>query len=391
MSNKVKVLRILNRFNLGGPVYNASYLSKYLESDFETLLIGGQKLEDEENALFIPESMDLKPIIIPEMTRSLGIFSELKAYKKITEIIDSFKPDIVHTHASKAGALGRIAASRTGVKHIVHTFHGHVFEHYFGPLKSNLVRTTERYLANKTEAIIAISNKQKIDLVERFRIAEEEKVHVIPLGFDLDKFKVNIQDKRKKFRERYHLKDDDIAIGIIGRLAPIKNHDLFIEVVSEIKKERANIRAFVIGDGEIKQSLIEKTKKTGLTTEGENADVVFTSWFKHIDQILPGLDIVTLTSLNEGTPVSLIEAQAAQKPVISSDVGGVRDIIGKDCGLLFKSNDSSDFKNCLITLISNLELRNKMGQKGGIWAFSNFTANRLANDVKKLYIELLNQ
>jgi len=391
MSQKIKILRILNRFNLGGPIYNASYLSKYLEDDFETMLIGGQKLEEEESALFIPESLGVQTHIIPEMTRSVGILSDLKAYRHISNIIESFKPDIVHTHASKAGALGRIAASRAGVKHIVHTFHGHVFEHYFGSLKTSLVKSTERYLAKKSQAIIAISETQKIDLVERFKIAESEKVHVINLGFDLERFHENNEEKRKLFRQKYVLKEDDIAIGIIGRLVPIKNHDLFIQAIAELKKEHSHVRAFIMGDGNLKMSLKEKAHKLGLTTESENADVVFTSWIKQVDQVLPGLDIVALTSFNEGTPVSLIEAQAAKKPVISSDVGGVKDVIGKDCGLLYASNDLTALKNCMEQLISNSKLRDEMGQKGYEWAFSKFTAQRLANDIKKLYIELLNQ
>jgi glycosyltransferase involved in cell wall biosynthesis len=390
MSEKPKVLRILNRFNLGGPIYNASYLTKDLANDFETLLIGGQKLEEEESALFIPQSLGIEAIEIPEMTRSVGLISEIKTYRRISEIIRQFKPDIVHTHASKAGAIGRMAASRNGVKHIVHTFHGHVFEHYFDPVRTKLVIGSERFLAKKSQAIIAISDKQKMDLVEKFRIAPADKVHTIPLGFDLERFKLHVEEKREKFRNKYGLKEGDIAIGIIGRLAPIKNHPLFIRVFADLKKNHPAIRAFIIGDGNLKHELKEQCRSLGLTVDGDRADVVFTSWIKRIEEVIHGLDIIALTSFNEGTPVSLIEAQAAGKVLISSNVGGVRDVVYRDSGLLFKNDDASDFRKKLNSLILSTD-KVQMGNIGKEWVFSRFGRQRLANDVKKLYLNLLNE
>lgn len=391
MNSKIRVLRILNRFNLGGPVYNASYLTKYLENDFETLLIGGKELDEEESALYIPQSIGIQPIVIEEMVRSVGLISEIKSYFRIKKIIKEFRPDIVHTHASKAGAIGRLAAINSGVKIIVHTYHGHVFEHYFGRIKSRIIQSIERYLASKTQAIICISEKQKNDIVVRFNIASTEKVHVIPLGFELTKFTENRDTKRKVFREKYHLTESDIAIGIIGRLAPVKNHKLFIEAFADVKENFRNVKAFIIGDGAIKKELENLAQSKGLSTSGTDSDIIFTSWIKQVDEILPGLDIVALTSFNEGTPVSLIEAQAAGLAVISSDVGGVSDIIGVNCGMLFESNNKKDFVKKLSLLLSDHGLRKKMGDEGGKWALSKFTADRLADDCKKLYLDLLNR
>lgn len=389
MISKPRILRILNRFNLGGPVYNASCLTKYLENDFDTLLIGGKKLDEEENALYIPQSIGIQPIVIEEMQRTIGLISEIKSYFRIRKIIKEFKPDIVHTHASKAGAIGRLAAIHSGVKVIVHTYHGHVFEHYFGKIKSKVIQSIERYLATKTQAIICISEKQKNDIVERFNIALSKKVHVIPLGFELTKFVENRDAKKHVFREKYNLTEDDIAIGIIGRLASVKNHKLFIEGFAEMKESILNIKAFIIGDGVIKKELESLAQSKGLRTSGTDADVIFTSWIKHVHEILPGLDIVALTSFNEGTPVSLIEAQAAGVAIISSDVGGVSDILGENCGLLFESNNKEDFVKKLHLLLSDHELRKKMSDNGSKWALSNFTAGRLADDCKKLYLDLL--
>lgn len=198
-----KVLRILNRFNLGGPTYNAAYLTKYLAPDFETLLVGGAIDEHEESSMHITDRLGLTPLIIPEMKREISPFNDYKAYQTIKKIIKDFKPDIVHTHASKSGLLGRMAASAMQVPVIIHTFHGHVFHSYFGKAKSEIYQKLERYAAQKSSAIIAISEKQKHELCNIYRICTPEKTHIIPLGFELDKFNTNKEEKRSLFRKRW--------------------------------------------------------------------------------------------------------------------------------------------------------------------------------------------
>ena len=188
---KIKVLRIINRFNIGGPTYNATFLTKFLSDDFETLLIGGLPEENEANSLHILEKYGVEPILLPEMKREPNLKSDRIALKKIKTIIREFKPDIVHTHASKAGALGRRAAVSCNVPIIVHTFHGHIFHSYFGKIKTALFKNIERYLARKSTGIIAISEIQKKELCEIHKIAPKGKTTVIPLGFDLDIFQEN--------------------------------------------------------------------------------------------------------------------------------------------------------------------------------------------------------
>ena len=182
-----KILRIINRFYLGGPTYNVAYLTKYLAPEFETLLIGGEKEEDEGSSTFILEKLGINPLILPEIKRDLNFSNDLAAYNKIRRIIADFKPDIVHTHASKAGALGRLAAANMKVPIIVHTFHGHVFHSYFGKMKTAFYKNVEQYLAKKTTSIVAISLLQKKELVETYQIASENKVKIIPLGFNKNK------------------------------------------------------------------------------------------------------------------------------------------------------------------------------------------------------------
>ncbi|MFM8241809.1 MAG: glycosyltransferase, partial [Crocinitomicaceae bacterium] len=248
---KIKVLRIINRFNIGGPTYNATFLSKFLSEDFETLLIGGLPEEGESDSLHIPRSYGLEPLLIPELKRQPNFFSDRKAMKKIKEIIREFNPDIVHTHASKAGALGRKAAIDCKVPVIVHTFHGHVFHSYFGSFKTQIFKFIERRLAAKTNGIIAISALQKKELCDQYRIAPENKTTVIPLGFDLQKFQVHQQAKRAKTRQEFGIHDNEVAIAIIGRLSLVKNHSFFIDVIANLHvRTTKKIKVFIVGDGE---------------------------------------------------------------------------------------------------------------------------------------------
>jgi len=394
-----KILRIINRFNLGGPTYNAAYLTKYLSNDFETMLVGGVKDEAEGSSEYIVRNLGIEPIIIPEMRRSLNPANDLITYRTISKLIKKFKPDIVHTHASKAGTVGRLAAIRNKVPVIVHTFHGHVFHSYFGSSKTNFFINIEQGLASQCTKIIAISDKQKEELSMTYKIAEPEKFEVIPLGFDLLRFQEDIDKRRTKFREIYNLDSDEIAIGIIGRLAPVKNHALFLKAISQVKKgTNKKIRAFVIGDGELMEELQGLCTSLNLdwyrsyNGNRKKATVTFTSWIKDIESAYPGLDIVAMTSLNEGTPVSLIEAQAANKSIISTNVGGIENIVIPDkTATLTKNNSISDFSEKLKILVENEELRRTYEKNGWAHVKQKFHYTRLVSDMENLYYRLLKQ
>jgi len=391
-----KILRIHNRLITGGPSLNALYLTKYLSTQFETLLVVGEKEHHEQNAYFLAEEMGIKPILIPDMGRSIHPVKDYKAYKKVQEIIKEFKPDIVHTHSAKPGAVGRLAASSLNVPAIIHTYHGHVFHSYFGKLKTNFIINTERFLAKKSHALIAISDQQRNELVEDFHIAEQTKFKVIPLGFELKKFSENQDEKRKKFRKEFNLEDDVIAIGIIGRLVPIKNHNLFLEGIDYLLRTTSKkIKAFIVGDGETRKALENKAHQLNIPVSHDhdpNASLTFTSWRNDIDVINAGLDIIALTSRNEGTPVSLIEAQAANKPIVSTRVGGIGDIVlENETALLSDINDSASFRENLLRLVDNDELRNWFNKKGADHVQKKFSVERLADDMSNLYFELLDK
>ena len=407
-----RILRIINRFNLGGPTHNAAYLTKYLSSDFETLLVGGSQEETEEGSHHILRSMGVEPLILPELQREVAPWRDRGAYRRIKELIKEFKPDIVHTHAAKAGAVGRLAASELGVKAIVHTFHGHVFHSYFGPLRTALYKNVERFLARRSDRIIAISDKQKSELVEEHRICNADKVSVIPLGFDLIRFQQEMESKRKLFRRVYGVADDEIAIGIIGRLVPVKNHALFLEVIAEVSRHTGRrIRAFVVGDGEQRQELQHRVQELGLSQaagpyfnghgfgHGVNgspvvpsATITFTSWIKEVDIVNAGVDIVMLTSLNEGTPVSLIEAQAANRPVVSTRVGGIENVVLPDrTAFLSESGDRDGLIEQLMRLVEDDTLRKRMGQEGWDHVRDRYHYTRLVSDTEALYRTLLDR
>jgi glycosyltransferase involved in cell wall biosynthesis len=393
-----KVLRIINRFNLGGPTYNAAYLSKYLAPEFETMLVGGAKDDTEGNSEYMAHNLGLNPVIIPEMKRALSLSQDYKAYQKIKKIITEFKPDIVHTHASKAGALGRMAAYNLQVPVILHTFHGHVFDAYFSKLSSTFYKNIERYLAKKSTRIIAISEIQKYDLAHKYSICREDKIVVIPLGFDLLKFQDNIIRKRELFRKQYAIESDEIAIAIIGRLVPIKNHDLFLNAVKYVsERTQKKIRVFIVGDGESRQSIQDKATELELSfsekTEDSNKNLItFTSWIKDIDRVIAGVDIIALTSLNEGTPVSLIEAQAGNKPIVTTNVGGIENVVipGRTA-LLCENNNMADFSENLLKVIEDDNLRLKLSTEGWQHVKEKFHYTRLVGDMKNLYYQLLKQ
>lgn len=390
-----KVLRIINRLNLGGPTFNVALLTKYLSAEYETLLIAGVKQESEASSDFIVHDLGLKYVLVPEMKRSINPFQDIFTYLKLRKIIREYKPDIVHTHAAKAGTLGRLAAYHANVPVIVHTFHGHVFHSYFSRWKSKLFILIERYLAKRTSGIIAISDKQKFELSSTYKITPAANIRVIPLGFDLSRFQENILEKRKAFREKYFVSDDEIAIGIIGRLVPVKNQALFLRTAALLKNTEKKLRFFLIGDGQDRNSLLYLCKELSLdytyfTEKPQKAKVTFCSWIHEIDVAISGLDIVTLTSLNEGTPVSLIEAQAGNKPIVSTRVGGIENIvIPNETAFLVDSYDASSFYAKLLLLIEDDSLRKKMSAKGWELVKERFHYTRLVGDTERYYQDLL--
>jgi glycosyltransferase involved in cell wall biosynthesis len=254
---------------------------------------------------------------------------------------------------------------------MVHTFHGHIFQGYFGSPKTLFFIWVEKILALFTDRIITVSGALKKELVETYKIAPEKKFSVVELGFELDElFKLAPKEN-----------DEIVNIGIVGRLVPIKNHKMLFKSLCRGGFETRPYRIVVIGDGELRGELENYARKLGIIDMVE-----FMGWVKDLKAIYEGLDIVVLTSLNEGTPVSLIEAMASARPVAATRVGGVADIVqdGKS-GYLVESGDEENFGRKLIDLIKDPERRRKFGEYGRNIVRNRFSKERLIKDTKELY------
>ncbi len=385
---KIKILRVINRFNIGGPTYNATFLTRYISDEFETLLVGGLPEEGESDSLHITSEYGLEPLLIEELKRKPSFFSDRKAYRKLKELILDFQPDIVHTHASKAGALGRKAARSCKVPVIVHTFHGHVFHSYFGKFKTFVYKTIERRLASISTGIIAISDLQKDEISREHQICSPEQIKVIPLGFDLGKFAADVENKRNQTRNDFSLNEGDVAIAIIGRLAPVKDHGFFLDVIDQaLQRTSRSVRVFIVGDGSEWETIQRRVNELNNRFEDR---ISMTSWIKDIATFNAGMDIICLTSKNEGTPVSLIEAQASGVPVITTDVGGVRDIVDEGkTGFVIPVGQHELYVDRLVDLIEDEKKRQKMSQNGWSFVRDKFHYERLVNDMEIYYKELI--
>jgi len=393
-----RVLRILNRLIIGGPALNAVYLTRYMAPDWETKLVIGGKDDHEQDATHLTERLGIEPVVVPEMLRAINPRADRAAYNKVKQLIQDFKPDIVHTHAAKSGAIGRLAAISCKVPVIVHTFHGHVFHSYFGKAKTQAFIQIERYLAKRTSGIIAISELQKKELAETYRIAAEPKISIIPLGFDLDRFTIDQAAKRLAFRERYDIAPDEIAIGIVGRIVPVKNHRLFVAAAAlALKQSKEKLRFLIIGDGDMRPGLEADFRQAGIPyayypEDPRHTQAICISWQTEMDNVLAGLDIVALSSHNEGTPVSLIEAQAAGRPVVSTNVGGVADVVSDGItGFITPPGNAEDFAMALLRLTEDPELRQRFGKAGREAVRERFSYQRLVKDMDGYYRLLLDQ
>ncbi|HVX49083.1 MAG TPA: glycosyltransferase [Chitinophagaceae bacterium] len=389
---KKKVLVILNRLVIGGQSLDTIPLLYRIADDFDIMVLYGRPEKDELEAGFLIENTgNITFKTIRQFRRSFNPLRDIAVFFSVLKAVRTFKPGVVHTHGVKSGFFGRIAAHLCNVPCIIHTFHGHHFHSYFGKSLSRLLVAFERFMAKLTTRIVAIGPSQKKELSEIYRIAPPEKIVIIQLGIDELLFLRNGESKCAAFRQQYNLSRSTVAVGIVGRIVPIKNYDLFVRVVTGVlKKRQHDVRFFIVGDGiEKKQVQDELSRRSISWSEGSHslmAPVVFTSWVPEISNALYGLDIVVLTSHNEGTPMSLIEAQFCGKPVVATDVGGVKDtFVDDETGYLVAPNNKDAFVEKLLLLIDNEATRLSMGEKATSFALENFSKTKEVNSFKILY------
>jgi len=369
----MKIVRIIARLNIGGPARNAVLLSQAFSG---TVLVCGEVDKSEGDMMYLAHEKAIQPIVIKELGREISWKDDWVALWKIYRVICREKPDIIHTHTAKAGALGRIVGILYGKAVLIHTFHGHVFNGYFSKAKTVFFIWVERILALFTDRVITVSQHLKDELVYKYRIAPEEKIEVIELGFELDEL------LRLSLRENSEV----VNIGIVGRLVPVKNHKMLFRVIEKLTAYSLKLKAVIIGDGEMRDELERYSRELDIQDMVE-----FKGWVKDLKAIYEGLDIVALASLNEGTPVSIIEAMAAAKPVVATKVGGVSNVVrDKENGYLVASNDEEVFRDRLLDLIEDPEKRKRFGEHGRESVRRRFLLDKLIIDVEWLYTSLLN-
>ena len=409
----MKILRVIARLNVGGPARHVVWLTEGLKPlGYQTVLVTGVVPAGEDDMNYFAEAAGITPVTIPQMSRELSP-KDLVAAWKIYRLMRREQPDIVHTHTAKAGAVGRVAGlmyrwltpsaliGKPRRCRFVHTFHGHVFHSYYGPGKTKMFLAIERSLARTpTDRIIVVSQQQRQEINEKFSVGRREQYEVIPLGLDLDVF-ANWESRRQRVRSELHATAADILIGIVGRLTEVKNHEMFLRVAAVVKElaalqeTGARLRLVVIGDGQLRSSLESKARELGLT-----GDVVFLGTRNDPQDFYPALDIVALTSLNEGTPLTLIEAMANERPVIATAVGGVVDLLGApesetdgyticERGISVNSNNVEGFARGLLRLINDEALRARISAAGKDFVYANYGKERLIRDISNLYERLL--
>ena len=404
--NPIRILRIIARLNIGGPAIQAISLSKNLSKEvYQTILVCGRVEPHEGDMSYLAREKGIQPHILPGLGREISPTGDLDSFRTIRKTIKRFRPHIIHTHTAKAGAVGRLAAISLNVSRkpgdrirLVHTFHGHIFHSYFGFLKTFIFIQIERFLAKFTDRIIVISPLQKRDICERFRIAGPEKVRIIPLGFDLSNF-IGPESQRENIREKYLVNDsrETLLVGSIGRLTHVKNHRMLLEAVNCLKDKGkdTHFRFLIVGDGQLREELMKYSEELDV-----QESIIFTGWQKDMTSIYGAMDIVTLTSFNEGTPVTLIEAMAATKPVVATDVGGVRDLLGiidkrsthgyklARNGILVPSGRGEILARALLFLLENRDVSKKMAEHAREFVLNRYSIERLVKDIEALYREL---
>jgi glycosyltransferase involved in cell wall biosynthesis len=392
------IARLIARLNVGGPATQAILMTEaFRNKGYRALLITGEVAPGEGSMEGVAAERGLQLIKIDTLSRRLSLAADLKSLWRFIRIFRRERPVVVHTHTAKAGTLGRLAAILTGAPVRVHTFHGHVFDGYFSPRRTRIFLAIERFLGRHTDCIIAVSPSQRQELVDKYRIAPAEKVVTIALGFDLERYLQvsysQVNGEPGAFRGNVGCAREMPLVGWIGRMTAIKAPSLFLDSAAQLHNMLPSVQFVMVGDGELRKDCEAQIRENGLQDK-----VVLTGWKSDLSPIYAGLDLVLLTSVNEGTPLTLLEAMACGRPFVATDVGGVRDLmIGTarresgwerfDNGILVP-RDSRRIAQAAEYLLLRPELRQEMGRAGREFVRTHYSYHRLATELEHLYVQL---
>ena len=374
MSASHRVLRLITRLNIGGPARQALALTRLLRPEHDTVLGAGTPTASEGELTDSDVPVHRLPLVRP-----LRPATDARAVPAVRRLIRQHQAELVHSHMAKAGTVGRLAAATVRPRpRTVHTYHGHVLDGYFRPAVERAFVATERALAHLTDVIVAISPEIRDSLLE-LGIGKPDQYRVIPLGFDLEAHRA-VTGPSNALRARLGLSNGVPLVGAVGRLVPIKDHSTLLQAMAQLP----DAHLAVLGDGELRAALEAEAATRGLSQR-----VHFVGWWTDIPSAMADMDVVALSSRNEGTPVSLIEAGACGRPVVATDVGGVRSVVAdEESGLLVPAEDPSSMAEALDRVLRDPDLGHRFGSAGRD-ASKSFGLERLLGDVRALYADLL--
>ena len=388
----IAVVRVITRLNIGGPSIQATRLTSALDRrGFSTTLIHGALGPGEGDMSYLIEP-GARAIYLETLRRPLSPLADLRALWRLYGEIKRARPAIVHTHMAKAGMLGRLAATAYNLTRgdyprarIIHTYHGHVLEGYFSPLMTRIFIAFEQMLARISDTIVAISPAIERELRDGFRIGRAEQYRVVPLGFDLSPFAAVDEAARVRARQDLQIDADAGVVTTVGRLTAIKQHRLFLDTVAIALQSHPGLVALIAGDGELRGDLEGYAARLGIADR-----VRFLGWRRDLATIYAATDVFLLTSRNEGTPVALIEAMAAGLPGVSTDVGGVKDVIvSTEVGERVADGNAAGLAAAIVRYLSDRDRARAAGRRARAVVVERYGLDRLVNDINALYRDLL--
>lgn len=381
---RIRVLRLIARLNIGGPAIHATLLHERLDpARFESTLVTGTEEAGEGNYLEL-HGRSASIEVMPDLGREIRPWRDVQTLRRLAARMRALRPHVVHTHTAKAGAVGRAAAMLAGVPVIVHTYHGHVLRGYFSPAKTAVYRAIERGLAWRTDRLLTVTPRVRDELLA-LGVGRASQYAAVPLGFDLAPL-LAAESRRGELRAELQAGDAPL-VGIVARLVPIKAHEVFLAAAARVREMRPDAQFLIVGGGERREELEAQAGALGL-----GASVRFLGWRADLDRLYADMDVVVLTSRNEGSPVALIEAMAAGVPVVSTDVGGVADVVEHGVsGWLAPMDDAEAVARHVLTVLADPGRARTMGQQGRARVAATYDAGRLVHDIEGLYTTLVQQ
>jgi glycosyltransferase involved in cell wall biosynthesis len=382
----IRVLRVIARLNVGGPALHVTYLARGLAGrGYETTLVAGDVARGEASMSFVADQAGVEVVTLPGLSRELSPIRDALAAFRLARLIRKLRPDVVHTHTAKAGAVGRAAALLAGTRRpvVVHTFHGHVLRGYFGTGGTLVFRAIETLLARATDRLIAVSPEVRDELVA-LHVAPREKFSVVRLGIELEP-RVRFDGDPTEVRRRHGIPEGKFVVGWFGRMTAVKRTDDLLTMLAGVRERGVDALLLLVGDGDDRERLEQRAHDLGLARS-----CLFLGYQEDVAPWYAICDAVVLTSASEGTPVTIIEALAAGRPVVATTVGGVPDVVDEgETGFLVRPHDTHALAERLEILAGDPVRRRTMGELGRARMLERYAVQRLVDDVDALYRELL--